>query len=152
MNSTDKTKRGQSETITFELELPHPPEKVWRALTEPALLERWLLPSIGFEPSPGTAFRFQTEPVGGWDGVVRCRVLEAEAPRSLLYSWVVGDMDTVVRFTLEPTETGTRLKLEQSGFQPHQKQNFGGARYGWRMMLGRLAELLDPSPDASSGA
>lgn len=140
--STDKTARGQSETISFEFEFPHPPEKVWRALTEPALLAQWLLPAIGFDPKPGTAFRFKTEPVGGWDGTVNCRVLEVEEHRKLRYAWVVGDLDTVVTFTLRPTTMGTLLSLVQTGFHPHQKQNFGGARYGWRMMGEKLEELL----------
>jgi uncharacterized protein YndB with AHSA1/START domain len=71
-------------------------------------------------------------------------MLEIEAHRKLSYTWVVGAMElnTVVTFTLTPTPLGTLLSLEQSGFAPEQKQNFGGARYGWRMMGGKLVELL----------
>lgn len=149
----DRTVRGQSETISFEFEFAHPPAKVWRALTEPALLAQWLLPAIGFEPTPGTVFRFKAEPVGGWDGIVRCQVLEAEDPKKLRYSRVVGDLDTVVTFMLEPTETGTRLSLEHTGFEPHQKRNFGGARYGWRMMGEKLVQLLaHPNPSDAEEA
>ena len=79
---------------------------------------------------------------------MNCRILEAEAHRKLRYTWVVGDMglDTVVTFTLTPTASGTRLSLVQSGFKPDQKQNFGGARYGWRMMGGKLVDLLARIP------
>lgn len=142
MNPTDRTDPSQSETLTFEFDLHHPPEKVWRALTDPALLAEWLLPSIGFELAPGAAFTFQAPPQPGWDGTVSCRFLEIEAQRKLSWSWVVGDIDTVVTFTLEPTATGTRLLLEQSGFKPDQRRNFAGARYGWRTMGGKLVDLL----------
>jgi len=72
--------------------------------------------------------------------------LEVDAPRKLRYAWVVGDMDTVVTFTLTPTASGTRLSLVQSGFKPDQKKNFGGARYGWKMMGGKLEDLLAKIP------
>ena len=144
MNPVDTTARSQTDSISFEFDLPHSPEKVWRALTDPVLLAEWLLPVVGFTLEPGTAFRFKTQPYPGWDGTVNCRILEIDARRKLSYTWVVGDMelDTVVTFTLAPTESGTRLSLVQSGFKPEQKQNFGGARYGWRMMGGKLVELL----------
>ncbi len=75
---------------------------------------------------------------------MNCRMLEVEAQQKLSYTWVVGDMelDTVVTFTLTPTASGTRLSLVQSGFRPDQKRNFAGARYGWRMMGGKLVDLL----------
>jgi len=142
MNPVDKTAPSQTDSISFEFELSHPPAKVWRALTDPALLAEWLLPVVGLELEPGTAFTFKTQPYPGWDGIVNCRILEAEANRKLRYAWVVGDMDTVVTFTLTPTASGTRLSLVQSGFKPDQKQNFGGARYGWRMMGEKLVALL----------
>lgn len=142
MNSFDKTAPSQTECITFEFDLHHSPKKVWRALTDPALLAEWLLPVIDFKLEPGVAFAFKAQPVPGWDGVVNCRVLEIEEQRKLSYTWVVGDMDTVVTFTLTPTASGTHLSLVHSGFKPHQKQNFGGARYGWRMMGGKLVDLL----------
>lgn len=143
MSLADTTARSQTETITFELDLRHPPEKVWRALTEPELLARWLLPVVDLHLAPGAAFRFEAQPQPGWDGRVHCRILEIDAPRKLKYAWVVGDMDTVVTFSLAPTATGTHLSLVHTGFRPHQKQNFGGARYGWRLMGGKLVELLE---------
>jgi len=146
MNPVDRTAKPGSESLSLELDLPHPPEKVWRALTDPALLAGWLLPVTGLKLAPGTAFTFRTQPFPGWDGTVNCRMLGIEPHRKLRYAWVVpGDMalDTVVTFTLTPTASGTRLSLVQSGFKPEQKQNFGGARYGWNLMGNRLIELLE---------
>jgi uncharacterized protein YndB with AHSA1/START domain len=150
MNPVDKTAPSQTESLSFEFDLQHAPEKVWRALTDPALLAEWLLPvvNLDLELEPGAAFTFKTQPYPGWDGTVSCRILEIEAHRKLSYSWVVGDMalDTVVTFTLTPTASGTRLSLVQSGFKPDQRQNFGGARYGWKMMGGKLVDLLARIP------
>jgi uncharacterized protein YndB with AHSA1/START domain len=142
MTTVDKTPRAQREALAFEFELHHRPEKVWRALTDPVLLAEWLLPVVGLQLEPGVAFRFEAPPQPGWDGVVSCRFVEIEAQRKLSYTWATGAMDTVVTFTLTPTASGTRLSLVHSGFRPDQKQNFGGARYGWKLMGGRLVDLL----------
>ncbi|AMV40020.1 SRPBCC family protein [Planctomyces sp. SH-PL62] len=148
MNPVDKTDSSQTDSLTFEFDLHHSPEKVWRALTDPELLAEWLLPAVRLKLEPGAAFTMKTQPYPGWDGTVNCRFLEIEAGRKLSYAWVVGDMalDTVVTFTLAPTATGTRLSLVQSGFKPEQKQNFGGARYGWKLMGGKLVDLLEKTP------
>jgi len=146
MNPVDQTAPSQTDSISFEFDLSHSPEKVWRALTDPVLLAEWLLPVVALELEPGAAFTFRTQPHPGWDGTVNCRFLEIEAQRKLSYTWVVGDMDTVVTFTLTPTASGTRLSLVQSGFKTHQKQNFAGARYGWKMMGGKLVDLLARIP------
>lgn len=141
---TDKTAQGQTESLSFEFDLPHSPKKVWRALTDPVLLSEWLLPVLDLKLEPGAAFTFMAPPQPGWDGIVNCRLAEIEPHRKLSYTWVVGDMDTLVTFTLTPTAAGgTRVTLVHSGFKPHQKQNFGGARYGWRMMAGKLVDLLE---------
>jgi uncharacterized protein YndB with AHSA1/START domain len=142
MNPIDKTARSQTESIAFEFDLRHSPEKVWRALTDPVLLAEWLLPVFDLKLEPGAAFTFKTQPMPGWDGTVNCRCVEIQAQKKLSYTWVVGDMDTVVTFTLSPTASGTRLSLVHSGFKPDQKQNFAGARYGWKMMGGKLVDLL----------
>ena len=146
MTLVDKTTRSQSESISFEFDLHHAPEKVWRALTDPELLAEWLLPVVDLELEPGAAFTFKSQPQPGWDGIVNCRFLEIEAQRKLSWRWVVGDIDTVVTFTLTPTASGTHLSLVQSGFKPHQKQNLGGACYGWKMMGGKLVDLLARIP------
>ena len=142
MNPTDTTARSQTESISFEFDLPHPPEKVWRALTDPTLLAEWLLPVVELKLEPGAAFTFKTQPYPGWDGIVSCRVLEIETHRKLSYTWGVPFLDTILTFTLTPTASGTRLSLVQSGFKEDQKREFGGARYGWNMMGGKLLDLL----------
>lgn len=146
MTLIDKSARGQSEELEFELELRHLPEKVWRALTDPSLLAEWLLPAFGLELLPGASFRFEAPPQPGWDGKVYCRFEEIEPERKLSYRWDAGDIATVVTFTLTPTEAGTRLSLVQSGFRDDQKLNYGGARYGWRLMGGKLIDLLERTP------
>ncbi|MCA9986783.1 MAG: SRPBCC domain-containing protein [Anaerolineales bacterium] len=142
MSFQDTTATAQGEALSFEFELSHPPAKVWRALTEPELLSEWLLPVVNHKLATGAEFTFKAPPQPGWDGVVDCEYLEIEPGKKLSWSWVVGDIDTVVTFTLAPTPAGTHLSLVQSGFKPDQKQNFGGARYGWRMMGEKLLEVL----------
>ncbi len=94
----------------------HPPERVWRALTTPELLSRWLMPN-DFAPVVGHRFTFHTEPGPGFDGVVHCEVLELEAPEVLAFSWRGGPLDTHVRFELTPEGAGTRLRMTHSGFR-----------------------------------
>jgi uncharacterized protein YndB with AHSA1/START domain len=142
MNVMDTTAPAQTEAISFEFDLQHSPEKVWRALTDPELLAEWLLPTVGLKLEPGAAFTLKTQPYPGWDGTVSCKMLEIDAQRKLSYTWDVPFLQTVVTFTLTPTASGTRLSLVQTGFREDQKQNFGGARYGWRMMGGKLVDLL----------
>ena len=146
MTLTDTTSRADTTSISFEFDLRQSPERVWRALTDPALLAEWLLPVVDLrlDPRAGTPFTLRTQPQPGWDGTVNCRILEIEPYRKLSYTWAAGDfIDTVVTFTLTPSPSGTRLSLVQSGFRNDQKQNRGGARYGWKMMGGRLIDLLE---------
>jgi uncharacterized protein YndB with AHSA1/START domain len=147
---TDTTPHSQTAEISFELDLKHPPEKVWRALTEPALLNEWLLPVFGLELEPGASFIFKTQPFPGWDGTVNCQFVEIQRHRKLSYTWNVPFLETVVTFTLTPTASGTLLSIVQSGFTPGQKRESGGARYGWRKMGGQLVELLDRIPQDTS--
>jgi uncharacterized protein YndB with AHSA1/START domain len=142
MTFSDKTAPGQTETLSFEFDLPHSPAKVWRALTDPALLAEWLLPVFGLELKPGAAFLFKTQAYPGWDGTVSCRIIEIDEPHKLSYAWTVPFLDTVVTFTLTPTASGTRLSLVQTGFKEAQAKEFGGARYGWKMMGERLVAVL----------
>lgn len=142
----DKPTRQPTDQLALDFDLAHPPEKVWRALTDPALLEQWLLPVVGFNTVPGAAFTFRAPPQPGWDGAVNCTLREIDPPRRIGWAWVVGDIDTLVTFTLTPTPAGTRLSIVQSGFKPDQKRAFGGAHYGWKMMSGKLTELLASIP------
>ena len=130
-------------SLSFEFDLQHSPQKVWRALTDPTLLAPARRRA---RTRAGHAVYVQDAADAGWDGVVSCRMLDVEAQRKLSYTWVVGDMETVVTFTLRPTASSTHLSLLHSGFKPHQKQNFGGARYGWKLMGGKLVDLLSRTP------
>ncbi len=143
MRPIDKTSETQSECISLEFDLQHSPAKVWRALTDPTLLAEWLLPAVGFSLAPGATFKLQAPPKPGWDGIVNCRLVEIEAGEKLTWSWVVGEIDTVVTFRLISTDAGTRLTIVQTGFKPGQEQNFAGARYGWKMMSEKLGNLLE---------
>ena len=141
MTLVEKTAPSQSEALWFEFDLLHPPEKVWRALTDPTLLAEWLLPVLDLKLEPGAEFTFKTQAYPGWDGTVNCQFLEIEKYRKLSYTWRVPFLDTIVTFTLTPTASGTHLSLVQAGFKD-QKREFGGARYGWKMMGGKLIDLL----------
>jgi Activator of Hsp90 ATPase homolog 1-like protein len=71
---------------------PHPPAKVWRAVTDPALVPLWTVTGAGgrpdgFAPVAGTKFRLLAKPKPGWNGVVDCEVLEVNEPSLLRYSW-----------------------------------------------------------------
>ena len=146
MTLTDTTAPSQTDSLSFEIDLPHSPDKVWRALTDPDLLREWLLPVIDLELETGAAFTFRTQPYPGWDGTVNCRFVAIEPQRKLSYTWTVPFLDTIVTFTLMPTQSGTQLSLVQSGFKSDQKREFGGARYGWKMMGGKLVDLLARIP------
>lgn len=126
----------QIRTVTVEREFAHPPEKIWRALTQPHLIEAWLMKN---DFVPAARHRFSLH--GDW-GSVDCEVLEIEAQRSLSYSWVALGLDSVVTWTLTPTAAGTRLRMEQSGFRPDQDQAFHGAQYGWNKFIGALDQVL----------
>ena len=147
MNPIDTTARSQTECISFEFDLHHSPEKVWRALTDPVLLTEWLIPVVDdLKLEPGAPFTLKTQAYPGWDGTVNCRFVEIEPLRKLSYAWTVSFLDTVVTFTLTPTASGTRLSLVQSGFTSEQKRESGGARYGWKMMGAKLVDLLERIP------
>jgi uncharacterized protein YndB with AHSA1/START domain len=107
--------------LRFEVEYPHPPEKVWRALTEREALAAWLMPN-DFEPRVGHQFTLRTDPAPGFDGIVHCEVLTVDEPRRVSYTWRGGPLDTTVTFDLEPTANGTRLRFTQAGFKGFQAQ------------------------------
>lgn len=127
-----------TQSIEVEFDLAHPPAKVWRTLTEPALLARWVMPN-DFAAEVGRKFSFRNEPTEWWDGIVNCEVLTLDAPNQLSYSWAGGpanmQVDTIVSYTLTPTPAGTRLRIVQSGFVPGHRFAFEGAKKGWSYML-----------------
>ena len=101
--------------VTIEVTYPHPPEKVWRAISTKELVAKWLMPN-DLEPVVGREFQFCVGPQRGWSGNVYCRILEADPPRRLSYTWGNEHLDTVVTFTLTPVDGGTKLTLEHTGF------------------------------------
>lgn len=148
--SAEVTKPDAStRSVVVEREFPHPPEKVWRALTQSSLMEQWLMKN-DFEPVAGRAFTLRTEPMPNWNGTIDCRVLVMEPFRTLSYTWVALGVESVVTFTLTPTLTQadpvTHVRMVQSGFRPGQEANYKGAQYGWQRFLGGLAQVLAQNP------
>jgi len=129
-------------TLVIEREMPHPAEKIWRALTEGTLMEEWLL-SNDFKPVVGHRFTFRATPVPGWSGIIECEVLVVEPHSRLSYSWGTLGLGTSVTFTLAPTDGGTLLRMEQSGFPLDQDQNYKGAKYGWQNFLAKLERIVE---------
>jgi uncharacterized protein YndB with AHSA1/START domain len=132
MNETSTETRS----VVVERELPHPPEKIWRALTQPHLIEEWLMKN-DFKPVVGHRFDFRAD----W-GSVDCRVLAVEPNKTLSYTWAAYGLESVVTWTLIPTRTGTRLRMEQSGFRPDQQQAYQGAKHGWPQFFASLEQVL----------
>jgi len=133
----------ETRSAVVEREFPHPPEKLWRALTQPHLIEEWLMKN-DFKPAVGLRFNLS----GEWGGVLDCKVLAVEPHKTLSYTWDFNHEDaafnlkSVVTFTLTPTSTGTHLRVEQAGFRPDQKQAYGGAHAGWKQFLTKLEQVL----------
>ena len=133
----------ETRSVVVEREFPFAPEKLWRALTQPHLIEEWLMKN-DFKPVVGHSFNLR----GDWGGVLDCEVLAVDPTRTLSYTWnfthddAAFDLRSVVTFTLTPTGTGTRLRMEQSGFQPSQKQAYGGANAGWQQFFAKLEALM----------
>jgi uncharacterized protein YndB with AHSA1/START domain len=133
----------QTRSVVVERDIAYPPEKIWRALTQPHLMEEWLMKN-DFKPAVGHRFNLR----GDWGGVLDCEVLTIEPNRTLAYTWnfahddAAFNLESVVTFTLTPTSTGTRLRMEQSGFRPDQKQAFGGANAGWAQFFAKLEQIL----------
>jgi uncharacterized protein YndB with AHSA1/START domain len=126
----------QTRTVTVEREFAHAPEKIWRALTQPHLIEAWLMKN-DFVPAKHHRFKLSAD----W-GAVDCEVLEIEPNRTLSYTWAAMGLDSVVTWTLTPTGGGTHLKMEQTGFQPGQDAAYNGAKYGWNKFTTALDEVL----------
>ncbi|WP_149259324.1 SRPBCC domain-containing protein [Actinomadura sp. K4S16] len=138
---------GERASIEVDEFLPHPPAKVWRALTEPELLARWLMPN-DFKPVVGHRFTFAAKPIPavGFDGTIECRVLDIEELRLLRISWRGGGLDTTVTWRLVAEGRGTRLFVEHAGFDlddPVNAYAFRGMGGGWRSGIFRaLREAL----------
>ncbi|WP_095087388.1 SRPBCC family protein [Mesorhizobium sophorae] len=131
----------ETRSVIVEREIPHPPEKIWRALTQPHLIEEWLMKN-DFKPVAGHRFNLRKDPQPDVSIVVDCQVTAIEPNKTLSYTWQAYGLESVVTWTLMPTSTGTRLRMEQSGFRPDQEQAYRGATSGWRQYFANLAEVL----------
>ncbi|GAA2209230.1 SRPBCC domain-containing protein [Nonomuraea monospora] len=131
--------------IRLDQFVAHPPAKVWRALTEPGLVARWLMPG-DFKAEVGHRFTFTTQPRKqvGFDGIVYCEVLRVEPEKLLRISWSDGKVDWTVTWRLEPEGKGTRLFLDHEGFDPGDelqqlsRRIMGG---GWPRMFGAIEQI-----------
>jgi uncharacterized protein YndB with AHSA1/START domain len=133
-------------SLVIEREMPHPAEKIWRALTQGHLIEEWLMKN-DFQPVAGRRFNFRAEPMPGWNGVTDCQVLVVEPHERLSYSWnssgeeAANGLKTVVTWTLTPVKGGTHVRMEQSGFRPGDESFYRGASYGWQKMIAGLEQV-----------
>lgn len=123
-------------SVVVERDIPFPPEKIWRALTQPHLIEEWLMKN-DFKPVVEHHFTLRAD----W-GAVDCQVLEVEPNKTLSYTWAAFGLESVVTWTLTPTGTGTHLRMEQSGFRADQQQAYQGAKHGWQRFFGTLEQVV----------
>jgi uncharacterized protein YndB with AHSA1/START domain len=137
MSNTAESTRS----LVIERVFSHPPQKLWRALTETPLIAQWLMKN-DFEPVAGRKFQFRSDPVPNWNGVIDCEVLIVDPLKQLSYSWSTMGAEFVVLWTLTPAEGGTHLRMEQSGFRPGQQAAYQGANYGWQRFLANMERVL----------
>ena len=137
-----------TESFATELDLPAPIEEVFRHLTDPAAMIRWMGQHATLEPTAGGAFEVDINGVP-----VRGHYLEIDPPRRVVVSWgVAGNTElppgaTEVEFTLTPTAAGTHLRLVHRGLPPSQASMHAT---GWNHFLPRLtlaAAGAGPGPD-----
>jgi len=130
------TVAAETLSVVVERDMPHPPEKVWRALTQPHLIDEWLM-KTDFKLAVGHHFTLRAD----W-GTVECQVTAIEPNKSLSYRWDALGIETVVTWTLTPTSSGTHLRMEQTGFRPDQQQAYQGAKFGWPKFFANLEQVL----------
>ncbi|MDQ2833148.1 MAG: SRPBCC domain-containing protein [Acidobacteriota bacterium] len=128
-------------SVVLERELRHAPEKIWRALTEGALIKEWLMDN-DLRAVVGHRFHFRSRPMPNWDGLIACEVLTVEPASKLSYSWNALGLESVVEWTLVPTSGGTLVRMEHSGFRADQEAAYKGATYGWQKFMGGLEEVV----------
>ena len=126
----------ETRSVIVEREIPYPPEKIWRALTEPHLIEEWLMKN-DFKPVVDHRFNLRAD----W-GAVDCQVLAIEPNKTLSYTWAAFGLESVVTWTLTTTSTGTHLRMEQSGFLAGQEKPYHGAKHGWQRFFAALEQVL----------
>jgi uncharacterized protein YndB with AHSA1/START domain len=125
----------ETRSVIIQREMAYPPEKIWRALTQPHLIAEWLMKG-DFKPVVDHRFKFTAD----W-GAVDCQVTAIEPNKTLSYTWAAYGLESVVTWTLTPTGKGTHLRMEQSGFRPDQEKAYQGAKFGWQQFLAKLEEV-----------
>jgi uncharacterized protein YndB with AHSA1/START domain len=126
----------ETRSVVVDREIPYSPEKIWRALTQPHLIEEWLMAN-DFKPEAGHGFKLRAD----W-GAVDCKVLVVEPGKTLSYTWAAYGLESVVTWTLAPAGAGTHLRMEQSGFRADQEQAYQGAKHGWQQFFANLEQVL----------
>jgi len=147
-----RPQEAQPREIRVEEVFPHAPETIWKTLTSGELMSRWVgMAPAGFEPVVGNRFTYRTTPAGEWDGTIQCEVLEVIPNERFVYSWKGGHpgnigygapLDTLVTFTLEKTEGGTRLRVLHTGFVlPRNETAYRGMSNGWPQVVSRVGTI-----------
>lgn len=137
--------------ITVEEIVPHAAEIVWKVLTTPELIQRWLMRN-DFKPGLGQRFSFADRARGDWDGTVSCEITAWDPPRKLAYTWVGGSatnsgkdgsaLDSVVTWTLTPVAGGTRVRMVHDGFRsPKNDMGYDAMTAGWKIVLPRISAM-----------
>ncbi|MEX1179291.1 MAG: SRPBCC domain-containing protein [Cucumibacter sp.] len=131
----------ETRSVVVEREVAFPPEKIWRALTQPHLIEEWLMKN-DFRPVAGHKFNLRRDARPDVSVVIDCEVLTVEPNKTLAYTWAAFGLESIVTFTLTPTSTGTHLRMEQSGFRRDQEQAYRGAKAAWKQFMAALEQVL----------
>lgn len=136
-------------SIVVERLMPHPPERIWAALTTSESIAQWLMMN-DFAPQVGHRFTFRATPVPGWSGITNCEVLQVDEPRLLSYRWGDGSesdsgLETVVTWTLTPSDNGTLVRMEHSGFRPEDEAGYRGMGGGWPRIVEGLERVTGES-------
>lgn len=145
--------KPDTQSIVIDEVFPHKAEVLWKAITTGTLISRWMMEPVGFAPVQGTQFTFKTTPAGAWDGIIRCEVLEVIPNERFAYAWRGGHednvgygskLDTVVTFKLTRVQTGTRLRMEHSGFiLPKNDTAYTNMGKGWVKCVQGISAVAD---------
>ncbi|MGH6987310.1 MAG: SRPBCC family protein [Caulobacteraceae bacterium] len=128
-------------SVIIEREMAFPPERVWRAITQPHLIEEWLM-KCDFQAVEGHRFTLRRNPRPDVEIVIQGEVIKIDPPKTLSYSWSALELESIITWTLTPTRGGTRVRLEHKGFRPDQKRAQAGATAAWRGFFVALEEVL----------
>ena len=149
-----------TKSIKHQIFFPHPPEMVWEYLTRSELMELWLMKN-NFQPIVGFDFQFRTNPIPSlhFDGIFYCKVLEIVPFKKLSYSWLSGPgegeitLDSTVTWKLEPSDKGTTLFLEHSGFAQEENLAFyNGLTDGWLKNMQKISDRLNAAQHGNTKA